>query len=126
MILADTNILIDFFNSPSKEIADVFLKNDIAICGVIQAELLHGAKNDAEISMIKRMFSGLQYIDITTPDWISIGLFLLRLRKCGIAVPFADAIIAYLAIKNNCSVWTEDKHFSIIKEKIPELEIYSI
>ena len=126
MILADTNILIDFFNSPSKEIADVFLKNDIAICGVIQAELLHGEKNDDEISMIKRMFSGLQYIDITTPDWISIGLFLLRLRKCGIAVPFADAIIAYLAIKNNCSVWTEDKHFSIIKEKIPELKIYSI
>ena len=125
MILADTNILVDFFNEPSKEFAQVFAKEDVAICGVVQAELIHGAISEKQVSAIKDMFTGLKYIDVMAQDWISIGLFLLRLRKNGLKVPFPDAVIACLAIKENCTVWTRDKHFSLIKDKIPEFQIFS-
>ena len=43
MILADTNIFIDFWNSADDKIASIFEKEDVAICGVVRAELLHGA-----------------------------------------------------------------------------------
>ncbi|MCR5125621.1 MAG: PIN domain-containing protein [Treponema sp.] len=125
MILVDTNILVDFFNKPTEEFAQIFAKEDVAVCGVVQAELLHGATSEKQISAIQDMFTGLKYIDIKVEDWIQIGLFLLRLRKCGLKVPFPDAVIAFLAIKENCEVWTRDKHFSLIKEKIPELKLFS-
>ena len=44
MILADTNIIIDFIKRPNEKLNEIFLEEDIAICGVIEAELLHGAK----------------------------------------------------------------------------------
>ena len=124
MILVDTNILVDFFFFFSLEQAKVFAENEVAICGVVEAELLHGATSEKQVKMIKNMFTGLKYIDVSACDWIEIGLFLLRLRKSGLAVPFADAVIAYLAIRDNCSVWTRDKHFSLIKEKVPELRLF--
>lgn len=126
MILADTNILIDFFNNPSTEYAIIFAKESIATCGVVQAELLHGALSEKQVETIKEIFTSLEYIDIEANDWINIGLFLLRLRKLGISVPFTDAVIAYLAIKTNSQVWTHVKHFYIIKEKIPELLLLSV
>ena len=124
MIIVDTNILIDFFNEPTTQYAKVFAEKDVCICGVVQAELLHGAKSDKQISQIKAMFTGLNYVAIEANDWIEIGLFLLRLRKGGLKVPFPDAVIAYLAVKLNGEVWTNDKHFSLIKEKVPELRLF--
>lgn len=35
MILVDTNILVDFFNNPTKEYAKVFAEQDVAVCGIV-------------------------------------------------------------------------------------------
>lgn len=37
MILADTNIFIDFWNNPTEDLKNVFIKEDIAVCGVVRA-----------------------------------------------------------------------------------------
>jgi predicted nucleic acid-binding protein len=39
-------------------------------------------------------------------------------------VPFQDGIIAYLAIKNDCQIWTLDNHFKLIKTVVPSLKLY--
>jgi hypothetical protein len=36
MVLADTNIFIDFWNNPTKELVECFENEDIVICGVIE------------------------------------------------------------------------------------------
>lgn len=125
MILVDTNILIDFFNSPNQPQIDIFLKNDVAVCGVVQAELIHGSKSDSQAEEIKLMLTGLEYLETQKSDWIEIGLFLLKLRRNGLAVPFPDAVIAYLGIKNNCEIWTRDNHFKLIKAIVPELKLFN-
>ena len=51
---------------------------------------------------------------------------LLRGSNNGLAVPFQDAIIAYLAIKYNCEVWTNDKHFKLMQVVLPELKLFSV
>lgn len=124
MILVDTNILIDFFNFPTKIVYDIFLNENIAICGAVQAELLHGAKSDTQVNEILKMFDGLQYIDIQKDDWNKVGLFLRVLRRNGLSVPLADAIIAYLALKNNCKIWTNDNHFKLIQFIMPNLKLF--
>lgn len=37
MILANTNIFIDFWNNPTEDLKNVFIKEDIAVCGVVRA-----------------------------------------------------------------------------------------
>ena len=43
----------------------------------------------------------------------------------GLVVPFQDAMVAYLAIKNNCEVWTNDKHFKLMQVVLPELKLFN-
>ena len=47
------------------------------------------------------MLSGLGYVELTKDDWTQVGLLLARLRGCGLSVPMADAIIAYLALRED-------------------------
>lgn len=124
MILVDTNVLIDFFNSPDQAVFEVIMKKEVATCGVVQVELLHGAKSDKQIKTICKMLDSLKYIPMETSDWQKIGLFLRLLKKHGLSVPLADSIIAYLAIKNNCEVWTQDRHFILIKEVVNDLQLF--
>lgn len=43
MILADTNIIIKLWKTNDADIRKVFENEDVCICGVVRAELLHGA-----------------------------------------------------------------------------------
>lgn len=126
MILIDTNILIDLYDLSSPEISSVFQNSDIALCGIAQAEFLHGTKSDAEVAWMQELVGSLEYIDISHSDWESIGLFLRTLREHGLSVPFTDAVIAYLAIKHDCKVWTNDKHFELIQKVMPRLALFHV
>ncbi len=126
MILADSNIIIDFWRSPDEAAARIFSTEDVAICGVIKAELLHGARNDQDYNRVLLALSDFPNIDMREQDWDSLGRYLFVLRTHGITVPFQDAIIAVLAISNQASIWTNDKHFLLMKSVLPELKLYQI
>ena len=125
MIIVDTNVLVDFFNNPTAEVAECFLCHDVATCGVVYAELLHGAKDEKNSAAIQEMLSGLEYVELGERDWTQVGLLLAKLRRNGLAVPMADAIIAYLALREGAEVWTKDRHFTLIKNCIPELQLFN-
>lgn len=55
MILANTNIFIDFWNNPTEDLKNVSIKEDIAVCGVVRAELLHGAVSAKDFANITTM-----------------------------------------------------------------------
>ena len=48
MILADTNVIIDFWDNPNDEYARIFEDNEIATCGVIKTELLRGSNSEKQ------------------------------------------------------------------------------
>ena len=48
MILADTNIIIDFWDKPTEDAKKIFEENEIATCGVIKTELLRGSNSDKQ------------------------------------------------------------------------------
>ena len=41
----------------------------------------------------------------------------------GLSVPYADAIIAFITIKNGLSLLTRDKHFKLIQVIDPRLKL---
>ena len=126
MILVDTNIIIDFWKRPTEKAQNIVAAEEIAICGITEAELIHGAKSEKEINIIIEALEDFNMFEITESDWIEIGKLLNRIKKKGISVPFQDAVIAYLAIKNSSELWTNDKHFKMIQSEIKELKIFKL
>ncbi|HCL57490.1 MAG TPA: PIN domain-containing protein [Spirochaetia bacterium] len=126
MILVDTNIIIDFWKQPSEKYKKVFMNEDIAICGIVIAELIHGAKTEKEIKKIIEALDCFTFLNISEKDWFEIGKLLNKLKNKGLNFPFQDGVLSYLAIKNNFAIWTNDKHFDLIQKNIQKLKIYKI
>ncbi|NDO50679.1 PIN domain-containing protein [Lachnospiraceae bacterium MD335] len=124
MILADTNIFIDFWNNPTEDLKNVFINEDIAVCGVVRAELLHGAVSVKDFANITMMLEAFDEFNLEIPDWKILGDNLYKLRRKGISIPFSDAIIATIALKHGIPIWTGDKHFLLIQSVLTELKIY--
>ena len=124
MILADTNIIIDFWDKPNDESAKIFEDNEIATCGVIKTELLRGSNSEKQFSQIEEALNDFTYFSFSEKDWISLSKLFITLKKNGLAVPFQDAMIAYLAIKHDCEVWTNDKHFKLMQVVLPSLRLF--
>lgn len=124
MILVDTNILIDFLKNPTKEKESIFQENEIATCGVVFTELLGCSKNPKESEKLKAALECFEYLSFEKQDWLEVACLFAKLKKSGLTVPFQDGIIAYLAIKNDCQIWTLDNHFKLIKTVVPSLKLY--
>ena len=125
-ILADSNVFIDFWKNPSQEMIDTFTKEDVVICGVIRSELLHGARSLTDLVRIEEALDEFEDLSFSESDWRMLGRQLYELRTSGITVPFQDAIIAYLAVKNEIPLWTNDKHFAMIRRVMKTLRLIQI
>ena len=123
MVLADTNVFIEFWNNPTEELTKRFEQEDIVICGVIRSELLHGAVSDKDFADITSMLEAFDEMTFDKDDWQTLGNNLYRMRKSGLTVPFSDAIIATLAIKHSIPVWTGDRHFALIQKVLIDLQL---
>ena len=124
MVIVDSNIIINFWRHPDEETTKIFSTENIAICGVDKAELMHGARSLEDCRRILSALSDFPCLNMEPPDWTILGQNLYLLRYRGITLPFQDAIIATTAISHNASVWTTDKHFPLIKTIIPELLLF--
>ena len=57
-------------------------------------------------------------------DWEGAGFILQTMRSNGFQIPFADAVIAFIAMKYDIPLWTRDTHFLLIQGYYPELKLY--
>ena len=124
MVLADTNIMIDYFRSRDSDLAKKIDTMDIGLCGAVRAEVIHGARSDYEIDNYLEAFKTFDYLINDDYDWEGTGFILQTLRSNGVAVPFADALIAFTAMKYDIPLWTRDTHFLLIQAYYPELKLY--
>ena len=124
MNLADTNVIIDFWEKPNGEYAKIFEDNEIATCGVIKTELLRGSNSEKQFFQIEEALNDFTYLSFSEKDWISLSRQFITLKKNGLAVPFQAAMIAYLAIRHDCEVWTNDKHFKLMQVVLPSLRLF--
>lgn len=112
MILLDTNIVIDMINNEEDSNWELFQQDNVVLCGIVITELYRGIKNAKEEKAIELFVNSVDSLPLQNEDWKHIGLFISKLRDSGLIVPVQDAIISYLAIKNNCSICTNDKHLN--------------
>ncbi|MBR6228980.1 MAG: PIN domain-containing protein [Eubacterium sp.] len=125
MVLADTNVIIDYWKMPDDRMTEIFNNEDIAVCGIVEAELIHGARSEKEIESIKEAISCFEMLSYSC-NWEKLGRMLNKLRTAGVTLPFTDAMIAQIAIDNGVDVLTKDNHFKLIQTVLPELKLYVI
>lgn len=123
MILLDTNIVINMINNEEDSHWNLLQEDSVVLCGIVITELYRGIKNAKEEKAIELFVNSMDSLPLQNDDWKQIGLFIAKLRDSGLIVPVQDAIISYLAIKYNCSVCTNDKHFKMIKAAEEKLQL---
>jgi hypothetical protein len=125
VILVDTNIIIDFWNNASSALKSVFTEETAAICGIIKAELMHGAESEEDLLIISKALSDFEYIPLDEAIWDEVGGLSYRLRINGITVPFQDVVLCALALRHGLLLWSNDSHFALIKTVIKDLKLFN-
>jgi hypothetical protein len=106
MILADTSVIVDFLRSGDARLRHIIVTEPAAICGVTRAEILHGARDSLHQQQLLVALNLFPAVPITDAVWDKVGDNLAALRSKGVTIPFADVIVATVAIEHGLELWT--------------------
>jgi len=118
MILVDSSVWIDYFNSteaPETALLDGYLTTDIICIGdMILTEVLQGFRSDKDYKLARELLLELPIYQILTPDLALIAADNYRkLRKRGITVrKSVDNWIATFCIEHKMHLLFNDKDFN--------------
>jgi predicted nucleic acid-binding protein len=130
MVLIDTSLWIfalkkNFHPFVKDKIEKILIESDVAITGIIELELLGGAKTEKEYDRLKSRLDALYYIETTKSLWDSASRLAFDLKIKGVNVPYTDILIAASAIKEKAVLLHADSHFDTIA-KHSELKVESL
>ena len=117
--IVDTSIWIEYFKNESNLSASMdkeLLAGNIYMTGAVISELLQGAKTEQDFQALKSNIDGVPFIETTLSDWILAGEVSYKLREKGRTIPITDCLVAAIAINNDATVMTLDRHFQYISD----------
>lgn len=126
-LLPDTCVWIDFFrgvdSEPARLLEQALRGSDtVCVCGPILYELVQGVRSAKEETAILSALEGLVTLKVTGSLWIGAGRLSAQLKKQGITLPNSDILLAAVALANDLTVLTRDRHFL----RIPQLATLGI
>ena len=124
MILIGSSVIFDHLRGNDPKLAGLFVPLPLAVCGIVRAEVLHGTKNAADRARLVALLGQFAHMSIPDTIWDTVGDNLCTLRTYGVTVPFADAVLATVAIVNDIELWTRDAHFTLIQKWLPTLKLF--
>jgi len=124
VILIDTTVVIDYARGKDVKLVALLPTLAVAICGVVRAELLCGARDPRHRAILSTLLATFHQVPIPESLWDIVGDNLAALRSNGITVPFPDVVIATIAIENDLELWTRDTHFPMMQNVLPKLKLF--
>lgn len=125
MILADTSVVVEFLRTGAAKLRHVIAGEPAAVCGVVRAEVLHGARDARHRARLVTALNLFAQLPIPDPFWDVVGDNAAELRRSGVSVPFADVVLATVAIGHGVELWTRDNHFTLIQRVLPALRLFA-
>ena len=115
MVLVDTSAWIEAHRAKGdlkvklavRGLLDAF---EATLCGPVELEFLGGAR-PAERQRLQAWCNVLPYLRNDQKIWRKAAETFSSLRARGLNVPWNDALIATLALGQNCRVYAVDRHF---------------
>lgn len=87
---------------------------DLAVCGVIKAEVGRGVRDPVALEKFQLLWSCMLYIDDGYKRWEKTMELAWALDRKGIVLPLADIHIAACAMHAGAVILTYDQHFQLI------------
>lgn len=119
MILVDTSVWIDVFRDGTgrerSQLADVVQDDDVVLTRFNQLELLQGAADEREWSLLSDYLDVQDYLETQPLTWQGAARIYFDLRRRGLTVRSAiDCCIAQLAIDADALLLHRDRDFETI------------
>jgi predicted nucleic acid-binding protein len=116
--LVDTTVWVAYLRGLDVSLKDrlgALVREDrVLMSEIVLTEILRGAKSDKEYAVLREDFLALPQLEVTRGVWETAWHTAYHLRKRGVTVPLADALIASVCIHYQCSLIHADKHFNLI------------
>jgi len=119
MVLIDTSAWVfalkkNFHPLVKERIEEILTESEVAITGIIELELLGGARTEKEYDRLKSRLDALSYIETTRALWDSASRLAFLLKQKGVAVPYTDILISASALQEKALLLHADAHFDAI------------
>jgi predicted nucleic acid-binding protein len=103
-----------------REIVRLLTRDEVATTGMVVAEVLQGAKSEAEYERWQDRFIGPHFYDDSRKTWERAARLSYDLRRRGEETELSDLVIAAVALENDLEVYTNDSDF----DRVPGLRRY--
>lgn len=116
MVLVDTSVWIDFFQSPDSQATTVLSSlikdhNRVVLCGIVLQEILQGIRSKRSYELVRERLLKFPFVPTNRDTWLFAATLYRELRTKGVTLPPVDVTIAAIAIQNDMSLFTRDAHF---------------
>ncbi len=99
---------------PLRELEPIALVRDVAICGVVRAEVARGIREPSVLKKFQAVWDVMLFVPTDNRLWAEVELLSWQLDRRGINLPLTDIIIGCCARRIGAVVLTYDHHFSQI------------
>ena len=128
MVLVDSSVWIEALRRNGRLDVKVALENlleeyEAVWCGPVKLEVLGGARAQ-DRHPLEDYFSCIPYLPMADAAWDSAKKLTGRLRDRGCTTPWNDILIASLAIKADCRIYTVDGHFEMMRDAGAGIRLY--
>jgi predicted nucleic acid-binding protein len=94
---------------------DLLLKNSAVVTtGIINLEIISGARTKKEFQRLKDRFNALDLIESDESIWQKACELGFNLRRKGVTVPHTDILIATCALQSGSIIVHADAHFDMM------------
>ncbi len=120
LVLIDSSAWIEYLRlgrGAASDAVDGLLQEDrVTLCGTVEAEIIRGIRmtdglNTPDLRTVASLLVALPYLETERQDYIAAGECLGELRRKGITIPLADALIGVLCLRQDLPLLTLDAHF---------------
>lgn len=126
LCLVDTSIWIEVLarrrSAPPtlvERIENLVAAGRAAVTGMIQLELLGGARNEGDYRALAEALDALPSLGVTEGIWREASRMAFDLRRRGVGVPAPDLIIAAVGLREGALLVHRDRHFDAIAQVFP-------
>jgi predicted nucleic acid-binding protein len=122
--LVDTSALIHLLRDKTGRVAERYDQlvdgAPVALSRMTEFELLNGARDEKELSRLRKLLAGETLIDIPATAWNESAQMVFDLRRRGVTLMNVfDCLIAYTAIQHDLELIHDDTDFERIAEVRP-------
>jgi len=126
VVLVDTSVWIEYLDRVNplveNDLENLLRTGQVATAGLVLAELRQGCRRPDQVRLMIAALEPLEYLEVDRASWLRAGELVAERAAKGFTLEVGNSLLAALALRENCEVFTLDRDF----EQIPGVKLYRL